>query len=99
MNRKQILANYKRVNEEIQAAKRVIAKDIANFLKEKKITQLEAAFLTNDAASQISLICTGKLRGFSTERLIRIRAMLGAEIRVLTNPNVSKPRIATGSWK
>ena len=94
MNRKQILATYKRVNEEIQAMKKSIAKDIAGILEKENITQTQAAFIMNDAPSQISLVVTGKLRGFSTERLLRMRAMLGAAIEVKvtksTKPSIKK---------
>ena len=98
MNRKQILASYKRVSDEIQAAKVTLAKEIRDIIKERQLTQNDAAFLLNDAPSQISLVVTGKLRGFSMERLIRMRAMLDGEVRILTN-TAAKARVATGSWK
>jgi hypothetical protein len=38
---------------------------------------LAAKAMDRDAPSQISLVVTGKLRGFSTERLLRMLARLG----------------------
>lgn len=71
-----------RIEKKIDAVKMALAKDIARVISERGITQLQAFAVTGEAPSQISLITTGKLRGFSLERLLRSRAMLGAEIDV-----------------
>ena len=39
-----------------------------------------------DAPSQVSLVVTGKLRGFSTERLLRMLARLGRNIDIVLRP-------------
>jgi predicted XRE-type DNA-binding protein len=78
----QLRANRKRVTAQIAEFKTKLAKDIKRLLDVRGLTQTEASFLTGEAPSQLSLICTGKLRGFSTDRLLRTRAMLGAEIHV-----------------
>ena len=61
--------------------KGVLAKEIASILRQRNLTQTEAAWLMKDAPSQVSLVVTGKLRGFSTERLLRMLARLGAIFR------------------
>ena len=43
-----------------------------------------------DAPSQISLVVTGKLRGFSTERLLRMLARLGRDIDIVIRPSKGK---------
>ena len=43
-----------------------------------------------DAPSQVSLVVTGKLRGFSTERLIRMLARLGRDIDIVIRPSSGK---------
>jgi len=52
--------------------KNILAKEIASILEKQQLTQTEAAYIMRDAPSQISLVVTGKLRGFSTERLARL---------------------------
>jgi len=66
--------------------KNVLAKEIASILESQQLTQTEAAYIMRDAPSQISLVVTGKLRGFSTERLIRMLARLGREIDIVIRP-------------
>ncbi|HVE33683.1 MAG TPA: XRE family transcriptional regulator [Gemmatimonadaceae bacterium] len=66
--------------------KNVLAKEIASILESQQLTQTEAAYIMRDAPSQISLVVTGKLRGFSTERLIRMLARLGRDIDIVIRP-------------
>lgn len=77
-----VKAKRDKVEKKIEGVKVAIAKDIARIIREREITQAEAFSVTGEAPSQISLITTGKLRGFSLERLLRTRAMFGAEIDV-----------------
>lgn len=85
MNLTKLRASRKRVDASIREFKRVIAKDIAKIIQDRGLTQTEAAALMQDAPSQVSLVVTGKLRGFSTERLLRMRALLGAKIRIVAS--------------
>jgi predicted XRE-type DNA-binding protein len=66
--------------------KGILAKEIAGILRERQLTQTEAAFIMRDAPSQVSLVVTGKLRGFSTERLLRMLARLGRDIEIVVRP-------------
>lgn len=70
--------------------KNVLAKEIARILDDQQLTQTEAAYIMRDAPSQISLVVTGKLRGFSTERLIRMLARLGRDIDIVVRPAKGK---------
>jgi len=63
--------------------KGVLAKEIGSILRDRNLTQTEAAWLMKDAPSQVSLVVTGKLRGFSTERLLRMLARLGRDIDIV----------------
>ena len=63
--------------------KGVLAKEIGSILRDRDMTQTEAAWLMKDAPSQVSLVVTGKLRGFSTERLLRMLARLGRDIDIV----------------
>ncbi|HEX3865694.1 MAG TPA: XRE family transcriptional regulator [Gemmatimonadaceae bacterium] len=70
--------------------KDVLAKEIARILEDQGLTQTEAAYVMRDAPSQISLVVTGKLRGFSTERLLRMLARLGRDVDIVIRPSKSK---------
>ena len=63
--------------------KNILAKEIASILEDQQLTQTEAAYIMRDAPSQISLVVTGKLRGFSTERLLRMLARLGRDVDIV----------------
>lgn len=78
-------ARRERVEKQVHAMKAEIAKDITRIITESGMTQTEAAYHTGEAPSQWSLITTGKLRGFSLERLIRDRALL-SKIDVQVGP-------------
>lgn len=93
MNRIRLAAQKRRVEGTIQTFKVALAKEIAKIITERQLTQTEAAFLMQDAPSQVSLVVTGKLRGFSVERLLRMRAMLGARVRVVVS-NTSVGEVA-----
>lgn len=66
----------------------LIAKDI----KERGVSQLEAAAIMKDAPSQVSQVVGGHLRGFSTKRLMTMITRLGYDVRI----TVKKSREKTG---
>lgn len=74
-----------------------LAKRIAADIARRGITQTEAAHVMHDAASQISLVCGGHLRGFSTIRLLRMLNRLGYDTRVTVHKTTRKyGRLAAG---
>ena len=80
----------KRATVDSVIPKNVLAKEIASILEDQELTQTEAAYIMRDAPSQISLVVTGKLRGFSTERLLRMLARLGRDIDIVIRPSKGK---------
>lgn len=72
----------KRNEDVIPKAK--LAREIARILDDEGLTQTEAAYRVKDAPSQISLMVTGNLRGFSAERLIRTLVGLGRDVSITT---------------
>jgi predicted XRE-type DNA-binding protein len=80
----------KRASADSVIPKNVLAKEIASILEDQNLTQTEAAYIMRDAPSQISLVVTGKLRGFSTERLLRMLARLGRDIDIVIRPSKGK---------
>lgn len=75
-------AKRAKVTKQLDDLRTKVAKDVARILTARELTQTEASYQTGEAPSQISLVVTGKLRGFSLERLLRMRALLGAEIEL-----------------
>ena len=80
----------KRARADSVIPKNVLAKELASILENQNLTQTEAAYIMRDAPSQISLVVTGKLRGFSTERLLRMLARLGRDIDIVIRPSKGK---------
>lgn len=72
--------------------KLAFASVVADTLSDRELTQTEAAYIMRDAPSQISLVVTNKLRGFSTERLTRMVARLGHDVEI----RISKAKTKTG---
>jgi predicted XRE-type DNA-binding protein len=66
--------------------KAVFAKEIADILDAQQLTQTEAAYIMRDAPSQISLVVTGKLRGFAVDRLVRMLTRLGRDVDITIRP-------------
>jgi predicted XRE-type DNA-binding protein len=63
--------------------KAALATEIARILDERGLTQIEAAYEIKDSPSQMSLIVNGKLRGFSSERLIGMLAGFGRDVDIV----------------
>lgn len=59
-----------------------LAKEIASIIEDRGLTQTEASYIVRDAPSQLSLITTGKLAGFSAERLLRTLTRLGRDVEI-----------------
>ena len=66
--------------------KAVFSKEIAKILEDEELTQTEAAYIMRDAPSQISLVVTGKLRGFAVDRLVRMLNRLGRDVDITIRP-------------
>jgi predicted XRE-type DNA-binding protein len=77
--------------------KEELAAEIATIIKYHHLTQTEAARIVGDAASQMSLLLSGHIEGFSTERLLRMLLRLGRDIELVfkpaPNPRKAKFRI------
>lgn len=73
-----------------------MASEIATIIRYRHLTQTEAAALVGDAPSQLSLLLSGKLRGFSTEHLLRILLRLGRSIELVLRPS---PGFRSGTFR
>jgi predicted XRE-type DNA-binding protein len=77
--------------------KEPLAREIRRLVEERGLSQADAAVIVHDAASQLSLLLSGKLRGFSIDRLVRTLLYLGREVELVVRPSASgrKRRQAT----
>lgn len=67
----------------VLAMKAALARHIRRILKERKLTQTDAAKLTAIPQSEISLLTNYKLAGISVERLLRALTALGVDVQVV----------------
>lgn len=70
--------------------KKALAQLINQSQEDQGINQREASERTKEAQSQISLIATLKLKGFSTERLMHNLAKLGHNIEIVVSKSPTK---------
>ncbi len=68
-------------NEVISKAR--LADEIKKVIAEKGLTQTAAAAVAREAQSQMSLVMSGHLQGFSANRLIRILLRLGRDVEII----------------
>jgi predicted XRE-type DNA-binding protein len=73
-------------NPEERLAKAELARQINNIIKERKLTQTAAATLLDIDQPKISALSTGKLAGFSLDRLFRFLNNLDQNINIRVTP-------------
>lgn len=73
-------------NPEERLAKAELARQINNLIDQKKLTQAAAAKLLGIDQPKISALSTGRLSGFSLERLFRFLNILGQDIIINVSP-------------
>lgn len=79
---------------EERMAKVNLALQINTLIKRKKLTQKQAAELLDIDQPKISALSTGKLTGFSLERLFRFLTILGQDIIINITPKARSKKIA-----
>jgi predicted XRE-type DNA-binding protein len=60
-----------------------LAREVQRLIIEKDLSQVAAAAVVRDAPSQISLLMSGRLEGFSAERLLRMLVHLGRDVELV----------------
>jgi predicted XRE-type DNA-binding protein len=79
---------------EERMAKVNLAVQINTLIQRKKLTQKQAAELLDIDQPKISALSTGKLAGFSLERLFRFLTILGQDIIINITPKARSKKIA-----
>lgn len=60
--------------------------EIQRIVDKRDMSQVQVADETGEARSQVSLLLNSKLRGFSTDRLVRILLRLGRDVEIGIRP-------------
>src|SRR5579872_7462928 len=89
-----IFADLGLPNPDELLAKAELAHQINIIIKHKKLTQSAAATLLGIDQPKISALSTGKLSGFSLERLFRFLTILGQDIIINVTPKARSKKIA-----
>lgn len=89
-----IFADLEFADAEERMAKTNLALQINTLIKHKKFTQKQAAELLDIDQPKISALSTGKLSGFSLERLFRFLTILGQDITINITPKARSKKIA-----
>ena len=76
-------------------AKADIAIQIASAIKRRRLTQAEAAVLLGVDQADVSDLVRGKLKGFSTDRLLRFLSALGQDVEIVIHGSIRTRRVGT----
>ena len=79
-------------NPEERLAKAELALQINRLIKQKKLTQIEAAKLLDIDQPKVSQLAQGKLSGFSLERLFKFLNLLGQDITIKVSKAKTRKR-------
>lgn len=76
-------------------AKATLASQIAQIIRDRDLTQCEAAKVLGTGQPKVSDLVSGRLDGFSIERLIRYLNALDRDVRIVVTPR-PQTRAGTG---
>ena len=69
--------------------------EIQSIVDKRDMSQVAVADETGEARSQVSLLLNGKLRGFSTDRLVRILLRLGRDIEIVIRQSRGNKKVGS----
>ena len=77
-------------------AKAELARQITNIAALRRLTQTETAHVLGTTQPKVSDLFSGKLAGFSLERLIRFLNALDRDVKIVVTPKApNRPRATT----
>ena len=71
-------------------AKAQLARQIVNIIKERGLTQTQAAKILGVDQAKVSALSRGRLSGFSTDRLFRFLNALGQDVKIVVRKKTQK---------
>jgi len=84
-----VFADLELPNADELQAKAALANQIASIVTHRHLTQVETAGILGTRQPKVSELLTGRLDGFSIERLIRYLNALDRDVQIIVTP---KPR-------
>jgi len=93
-----VFADLGFANADEMLAKAELAIKIADILRRRRLTQVQAAAVLGVDQPKVSALIRGRLSGFSIERLLRFLLRLGTDVSITIKPHSlqrSKPRART----
>jgi predicted XRE-type DNA-binding protein len=78
-------------NPEEALAKAELAQKIIELIRERGLTQSEAAKILRVDQPKVSALMRGRLTGFSLERLMRFLILFGQDIQITVRANEEEP--------
>lgn len=82
-------------NSEELMAKAALAAQIAEVVQQRCLTQSQAARILGTGQPKVSELLSGRLEGFSMERLIRYLNALGRDVHIVVSPKPDDHERAT----
>ena len=77
--------------EELAKAKLVMA--IGQAIRQRKLTQVQAAALLGIDQPKVSALLNGRYGGFSTDRLLRLLVALDRDVDIVVKPARARPHL------
>lgn len=82
-----VFADLEIPNPDEMLAKAELAVKIADILRRRRLTQVQAATVLGVDQPKVSALIRGRLSGFSIERLLRFLLLLGTDISITIKPH------------
>jgi len=82
-----VFADLEIPNPDEMLAKAELAVKIADILRRRRLTQVQAASVLGVDQPKVSALIRGRLSGFSIERLLRFLLLLGTDISITIKPH------------
>jgi predicted XRE-type DNA-binding protein len=77
-------------NPEAELAKAQLALEICTLLRERPMTQVEAARRLGLPQPKVSQLARADVTGFSTDRLLRVLGRLGQDVEIIVTPTPAR---------
>jgi predicted XRE-type DNA-binding protein len=81
-----VYADLGRADADAMLVKAQLASKIADLLKRRRLTQMEAAELFGMPQPKVSAMLNGRFRGISEEKMMRCLLALGQNVRIVVKP-------------
>jgi predicted XRE-type DNA-binding protein len=90
-----VFADLDLPNPEERLIKAELARRISEIIRQRDLTQIEAAELLEIDQPKVSALTRGRLNGFSTTRLFRFLNALGSDVEIVVKPKPESRLTAT----